>query len=336
MNTLPILVASGLVGWIVGFFIEKLMLPVLSRLYQRTSWQIDDIVIKSWQGIFQWICLAAAVFMAAEYFELSIANRVLFTDSAAAILVMLFAWGIARTTAGILSYLVLKARGGGKTSSMISAIAYIVVFIVGILVALQTIGIAIAPIVATLGVGGLAIALAIRPALEDVFAGLQILLSNTVKPGDFIEIGGEHRGHVVDIGWRTTILDSFGNSQKIIPNSQLVKSIVINYDRPSAPYSVRLLVGVSYDSDLSKVEKIAINEANKVIKQSDVAIQDFEPIVRFKKFDDSSITMQLIIKAQSFTDQYRLEHDLLKAIHVRFKKEKINIPFPITQVQLKK
>lgn len=336
LQSITLLIIGGFVGWVVGVVLERAVLPVIAQLFKKTSWRIDDMIIRAWQGVISWICLVAGLYFTSQLLTLSLSENILFDQSITFGLVMLFTWGVARMIASILSYSVERARGVGGTSSMISAITYLFVFAVGTLVGLQTIGIAIGPIIATLGIGGLAVALAIRPVLEDIFAGIQILLSNTVKPGDYIEINEEHKGYVVEIDWRTTTLDSFGNSQKIIPNSVLVKSIVINYDRPLAPYAVKMMVGVSYDSDLEKVEKVAIDEAKKVVKKSEVAVKDYEPVVRFKRFDDSSIAVQIIIKSQNYTDQYLLEHELIKAIFARFKKEKITIPFPIREVKLQK
>ncbi len=336
LNSLLILVLGGIAGWTVGYVIERFVLGYLSKLGQLKTWQLNTILTAAWQGVLSWIGLATGVYFAAKYIELLAESKVFLGSMLTVVLVLLFTWGIARMIAGLVSHWMVKAKGGAQASSTIKVTTHIVVFTVGILVALQTVGVAITPIITALGVGGLAVALAIRPVLEDIFAGLQLLFSNTIKPGDFIEISEEYKGRVIDISWRTTTLDSFGNNQKIIPNSKLVKSTVINYDRPDKPCSVRLTLTIAYSSDLDKVERVVISEATKVIQQNEVAYQDFEPLVRFKNFADYGIEMQVIVKAKEYSDQYLLSHELYKALHKRLKKEKIKIPYPITEVQLKK
>lgn len=336
INTFLILAFGAIAGYILGYTFERFVLGYFSQLGQLKAWHIQTIITSAWQGILPWIGLATGIYLAAEYIEFSAHVSAIFGKLITMIWVLLLTWGMARMAAGLIADWMMKARGGTKTSSTIIVTTQILVFTVGILVALQTVGVAITPIITALGVGGLAVALAVRPVLEDIFAGLQLLLSNTVKPGDFIEISEQYQGRVIDISWRTTTLDSFGNNQQIIPNSYLVKSVVINYDRPVKNTSVRCMFSIAYQSNLDKVERIIIDEATKVVKQSRVAVQDYEPLVRFKNFADYGIEVQLIAKAKEYSDQFLLSHELYKALHKRFKKEKIEIPYPITEVKLKR
>jgi small-conductance mechanosensitive channel len=117
------------------------------------------------------------------------------------------------------------------SASLISSLVGITIGGVGVLVALDSLGISVTPILTALGVGGLAVALALRGTLANVFAGLEILASREVRPGDFIRFdGGE--GYVADITWRSTAVVDVAGGRVIVPNEKLVGAVVANATRP--------------------------------------------------------------------------------------------------------
>ena len=124
------------------------------------------------------------------------------------------------------------------------------------------------------------------------------------------------------------------NNMLIIPNKQLVSSRVINYYYPSKEVALVIPVGVHYNSDLAKVERVTVEVAEKLQKQVTGAVQDFKPFVRFHAFNNSSIDFSIILRAQEFTDTFLMKHEFLKALHARYAQEGIVIPFPITAINL--
>ncbi len=127
---------------------------------------------------------------------------------------------------------------------------------IGFLVVLQTLGVSIAPLLTALGVGGLAVALALQDTLANLFAGVHILASKTVQPGDYIRLSSGEEGYVVDINWRQTTVRQLSNNLVVIPNGQLAKTNMTNYTRPEQQLTILVQVGVSYDSDLDQVERV--------------------------------------------------------------------------------
>ncbi|HDL60112.1 MAG TPA: mechanosensitive ion channel family protein, partial [candidate division WOR-3 bacterium] len=222
------------------------------------------------------------------------------------------------------------------STSIFRNITRLVILIIGFLIILQTIGISISPLLTALGVGGLAVALALQDTLSNLFAGIHILVSKQVRPGDFIKLETGEEGYVVDISWRNTTIRMLPNNLVVIPNSKLASSIVTNYYMPEKMLSVLVSVGVSYDSDLEKVEKIVIEVAKEVMQTVPGGVPEFEPFVRYSSFGDFSINFSVIMRAKEYTDQFLIRHEFIKRLHKRFKKEGIEIPFPITTVYLKK
>ena len=242
---------------------------------------------------------------------------------------------VSRAIVGIIGVYAKKTEAVLPSASIFSNIARAVVFIVGILVILQFLGISIAPILTALGVGGLAVALALQDTLSNLFAGLQIIVSRQIRKGDYVEIDGSQSGYVMDISWRNTIIRGSGNNHIIIPNSRLANSVVVNYHLVEKDISVVVPVGVAYDSDLDLVERVSLEVALDVQNDLPEAKEGFRPIVSFAGFKDSEIAFNIIMRAREYAGQYAIRHELVKRLHRRYAEEGIEIPFPVRTVQMK-
>jgi small-conductance mechanosensitive channel len=227
-----------------------------------------------------------------------------------------------------------SVKGLVPSSSIFSNITRIIVMLLGILVALQSLGISITPIITALGVGGLAVALALQDTLSNLFSGIQIIASNQIKPNDFIKLASGEEGYVTDISWRNTVIKALPNHIIVVPNSKLAGMTVINYTLPDKEIAVLVPIGVHYKSDLEHVERVTIQTAREVMQANTVAAPNFDPFIRFNSFGDSSINFTVILRVNEFVDQHILRHEFIKAIHEAFKRENIQIPFPIRTVHL--
>ena len=208
------------------------------------------------------------------------------------------------------------------STTLFSNLTRILIITVGLLVIFQTLGISVTPVLTALGVGGLAIALALKDTLSDLFAGLHILLSRKVIPGDLVELDTLHKGTVKNITWRNTIIQDRRNNTVVIPNSRLSTAIMTNYDVPVKLLVARIACGVSYDSDLDHVERVVLEGADK----------NFEPSIIFINFGESSIDFRVSIGSNDYSGQWAVTHQFIKQLHKRFKEEGIEIPFPIRTV----
>jgi len=139
----------------------------------------------------------------------------------------------------------------------------------------------------------------------------------------------------VDITWRNTVIRQLPNNLIIIPNRKLSEAIVTNFNMPEKELAVLIQVGVSYDSDLEKVEKVTIEVAKEVMKEVQGGVPKFEPFIRYHTFDDFSINFTVILRAKEFVDQYLIKHEFVKRLKKRYDEEGIVIPFPIRTVYLK-
>ena len=222
-----------------------------------------------------------------------------------------------------------KARFDEGLIRFIRRILYIIVLTIGILIILDYLSIEISPIIAGLGIGGLAVALALQPTLGNFFASTQIISDRVVRVGDYIELEDPNiRGYVADVGWRSTRIRTPFNNMIIIPNSRLAESIITNYFGPTMDMVVQVNCGVSYNADLQKVEKISLEVAQEITEEMEETVKDFEPLFRFEEFGDSNINFWIWVSAKDRMAMFKVKSELIKRLKARLDKEGIMINYP--------
>jgi small-conductance mechanosensitive channel len=206
------------------------------------------------------------------------------------------------------------------------------VVIVGGLVLLSSLGIAITPLLTALGVGGVAVALALQDTLSNLFAGVQLLADKPIRIGDFVKLSLENiEGYVVDVGWRSTRIRMLSNNVVIVPNKRVTESVITNYDLGETRTAVSIRVRVAYDADPDHVERVIVDEATRAVGEVAGLLGDPPPSARLiPGFGDYSLEFTLVCQAQSFVDQYLVQHEIRKRLLRRLRAEGIRIPFPTT------
>ncbi len=222
-----------------------------------------------------------------------------------------------------------------KLSPIIRRLGNTVLLAVGVLLILDSLGIQVGPLIAALGIGGLAVALAFQPTLTNFFAGTYLLADGSIKQGDFIQMDSGTQGYVLDVGWRTTRIKTLQNNLVIIPNSKLADAVVTNFHQPDASVGFFVDCGVGYNSDLYKVEKVALEVAGKVMLDTPAGVKDFTPAFRYTKFGNSNIEFVVALRAVSVTDQYVLRHAFIQQLTHRFRAEGIEIAYPTHNVYMR-
>jgi small-conductance mechanosensitive channel len=322
-------------GFIAGIVFEKIILAKLRKLAQKSKWRGDEIIIDSLRGMVLVWLLIAGIYGALLNVPI---HPTLLTHLKKALLVIVILAGtmaMGKLTAGFVSLYVQREDVQLPSTSIFRNLTKLVVFVVGVLIILQSLGISITPILTALGVGGLAAALALQPTLANLFSGLQIIAAKQLHPGDYIKLDSGEEGYVTDVTWRNTTIRALPNNMIIVPNSKLASAIITNYYQPQQELAVLVEVGVSYDSDLKRVELITVEVAKEVMKKVEGGIPEFEPFIRYHTFNNSSIDFTVILRAREYTDKYLIKHEFIKRLHKRYDKEGIVIPFPIRTVYVK-
>ena len=201
------------------------------------------------------------------------------------------------------------------------------VLIVGLLVLLSSLGIQITPILTALGVGGLAVALALQDTLKNVFAGMHLIADQPIRVGDYVKLSEGVEGYVVDVGWRSTRLRMLQNTVVIVPNDRVAQSIITNYDMPESRMALPMRVSVGYESDPDHVERVLLDVATSALGTIPGLLDDPKPSVRFNPgFGESSLDFTLVCHIASFVDQFEVQHQLRKRVVARLRAERIEFP----------
>jgi small-conductance mechanosensitive channel len=321
-------------GLFLGIIFEKIVLKKLRKIALKTKWVGDEIIIKSLHGTTTLFFVLAGIYGAIFNLPLS-ANLSNFLQKVLLVVIIFSATLVlAKIAVGFVNLYAVKAKEILPSTTIFANLTRLLVFLIGILVILQSLGISITPILTALGVGGLAVALALQDTLTNLFSGLHIIVSRQIRPGDYVKLDTGEEGYVTDISWRNAIIRELPNNRIIIPNSKLASAIVRNYYLPEKEMAVLVQVGVSYDSNLEKVEKVTIEVAKEVMKEVPGGVPEFEPFIRYHTFADFSINFTVILRAKEFVDQYLIKHEFVKRLHKQYNKEGIVIPFPIRTVYL--
>jgi len=197
---------------------------------------------------------------------------------------------------------------------LIFALVRSIIITLGFITLLSSLGIPVVHFITTLGVGALAVSLALQGTLSNFFSGLNILLSKQIKIGDFVRLESGEEGFVQDITWMNTVIRRLDNNTLVIPNSKLVNSILLNYKS----LLITVSITVSYNSDLEKVEKETLKVAKEVQRSVKGADQNFEPSVRYQSFGDLGVTFNVMLKVVDPIYQSVLKHELIKRIKQAF------------------
>ena len=319
-----------------GWFIRRIVFRMLERWAMRSETDLDDHAVKVLRGPFLVWMLMLGLHLATQVSSLPPRPMVVISK----ILVVL--WIISATTvAARLAALFVRHYGRGLSTALpvttlTQNIASLAVVATGSLVLLNSLGVSITPILTALGVGGLAVALALQDTLANLFAGFYISLAGQVRPGDYVKLDSGQEGYVTDISWRSTALKALPNNLIVVPNAKLAQAILTNYHLPEKRMSLLLPVSVSYECDPDVVESILVEEARSGAKEIPGLLADPEPFVRFiPGFGNSSLDFTLICQVAEFVDQYLVQHQLRKRIFKRFRAEGIEIPFPIRTLYIK-
>ncbi|MEU0343676.1 mechanosensitive ion channel family protein [Streptomyces bobili] len=329
-----VLAGIALATGLLVAFLSRTLLRWLGKHAKRTKWSGDDVVVDALRTVVPWAALVAGGAAAAAVLPLTKPVQHTVNQSLTVLLIFAVTVSAARVIAGLVQSVTHSRSGVAGSATIFVNITRVLVLALGFLVALQSLGVSIAPMLTALGVGGLAVALALQDTLANLFAGVHILASKTVQRGDYIRLSSGEEGYVEDINWRQTTVRNLSNNLVVIPNGQLAKSNMTNFMRPEQQLTILVQAGVAYDSDLEHVERVTCEVVTEVMTDITGAVPDHEPLVRFHTFGDSRIGFTVILGVGEFSDQFRIKHEFIKRLHRRYQDEGIRIPAPARTVAL--
>ena len=323
-----ILAASLTVGIMLNKLINRRIENHLN--IDENSWFY--IFINALRGVPVSLCLVVGLYWIVNTINIIEPLTRLFSYILFTVIILSITRVAARTINGFISLHIESSQQKLPKTTLLNTILNVVIYAMGVLVVLQYYGISIAPILTAMGVGGMAVALALQETLANIFSGLHLILSKQLRLDDYIKLSTGEEGRVTDITWRfTTIVPAGGGNMIVIPNQKIASSNITNYSMPRKDIVISIPVGVAYDSDLDKVERVTLDVAKEVMAQIDKDVK-MEPAVRFHTFGESSIDFNVVLHSSYFEQQFLLKHEFIKALTRRYREEGIEIPYPTRTV----
>jgi len=332
------------ISFCIGVALNSFLQSKMERRVKASDSEIMEIFFRAMKGVPIYLCIVIGLYWSVTTSNMPAGLEKIFSYVLFAMIVFSITRVCERTLSGFIR---LKFSGSSDMtqSTLLDTIFRVAIYASGALIILDYFNISIAPIMAAMGVGGMAVAFGVRETLENIFSGLQLIISKQMRVNDYIKLSTGDEGRVTDINWRfITVMPPNEGSVVVIPNKVIASSVTQNFSQPRDDIIVVVPIGVSYDSDLEQVERVTVEVARELQIKIDGYEPHFDsegidrnklaPVVRYQAFNDSSIDFNAVLHVQTFTNQYVLKHEFIKAITKRYREEGINIPFPIRTLDL--
>jgi small-conductance mechanosensitive channel len=230
-----------------------------------------------------------------------------------------------------------RIMGAHSVTSITRKLAQIAVLLMGMAWLLRVFNFSLTPVLTTLGVGGLAVALGLQDTLSNLFAGFYVSISGLLRIGDYIKLNTGEEGYITDINWRATTMRGSTNNMVIIPNNKLGQAIYTNYNLPDQRIRMSVSFSVGYDSDIDRVQGILLAETLAAVGKVPGMLGEPEPYVLFNPGPgQSALVFQVNFSVDGFGIQNVTQSELRKRLFKRLKSEGITMPFPTQTIILEK
>jgi small-conductance mechanosensitive channel len=226
--------------------------------------------------------------------------------------------------------------GALPVTTLTQNLAQISVVILGVLILLNHFSVSITPILTALGVGGLAVALALQDTLSNLFGGFYVAVAGQVRLGDYVKLNTGEEGYVTDIGWRCTTFRALAHNLIIVPNAKLAQAIVTNYYLPDKRISANFSVTVGYDADPDAVAAVLAEVLQQAAGEVPGMLAEPAPAVAFDPgFGEVGMGFTATFHVAEFANQFPVRNELRKRVLRRLRAEGIGIPYPSRTVYLR-
>jgi small-conductance mechanosensitive channel len=326
LNTLltPALVSA--VAIIIMFILRGVSTSLLRKWMKRTGTKLHDLVVGTLKVPSMYWCVAIGLYIGIEISELP--RKYMFYVDKTIFIILIFSITlvVANLFVRIFENYIQRSNITVPATGIVFGVFKGTIIVAGMLIIFNVLGISITPLITALGVGGLAVALALKDTLSNLFAGLHMIASKEVRPGDYVKLDSGAEGTIKDITWRSTSISSPAQNIIIVPNAKVAEATITNFAVPNSEILFSLQVNAAYGGDLNKIEKVTLEVAKKIMNEIPEGVPGYEPTVRFNTFGDTGILFSVSLKAREWSAHYFVKHEFIKALHKRYAEESISFP----------
>ncbi|MGD1073580.1 MAG: mechanosensitive ion channel family protein [Bryobacteraceae bacterium] len=333
-----ILIPLGiLVGTILaGLMVRRLLFRVVRNWAASADSQLDVVVTQTLRGPIVLWSIILGLHLATQNSRIPPRYLHYLPVILSALGVLAVTIAASRLAGNAVRFYGAHVKGVQSVTTLTRKMAQIVVLTIGLVWLLKVVfDISLTPILTTLGVGGLAVALALQDSLSNLFAGFYVSISGLVRMGDYIKLNTGEEGYVQDISWRCTTMRTIADNLVVVPNNKLGQAIITNYYLPEPRMGMSISLSVGYDSDIDRVEKILLEETMAAAESISGLLTDPAANIRFNPGPgDWAMVFQVNFNIGQFADQYLVQSELRKRLYKRLVREGISMPFPTHTVLL--
>jgi len=339
VDILQILIGVGifLIFLIFRGIISKIIIKRLESIAKKTTNKLDDTFVKAMEGPARFLPIVLGFFIASYYMTFSEDGRAI-VDTINRTLITIFIFWVIHQVIEPISY-ILSGLDKVLTRELIGWIIKslkILIFILGLAAVLELWGIKIGPIIAGLGLFGVAVALGAQDLFKNLISGILVLVEKRFKIGDWILVENIIEGIVEKIGFRSTVIRKFDKSIAIIPNFQFAENAVINISQ-TTNWIISWTINLQYDSTIDQLKTIR-NEIENYIKKHEDYKPDLGYAVRVDQFSESSIDMYIrcFTKTDDWDEWLAVKERLAIQIKQIVEKNKASFAFPSQSIYIEK
>ena len=339
VDILEILIGLGIFFIFLIFrgIISKVVIKRLKDIAKRTTNKLDDSFVAAMEGPARFLPIVIGFFIASYYMSFSEDSRAIVDTINRTLITILIFWVMHQVIEPI-SY-ILSGLNKILTKELIGWITKslkILIFILGLAAVLELWGIKIGPIIAGLGLFGIAVALGAQDLFKNLISGILVLVEKSFKIGDWILVENIIEGIVEKIGFRSTIIRKFDKSIAIIPNFQFAENAVINISQ-TTNWKISWVINLQYNTTVEQLKTIR-NEIEDYIKKNEDYKQELGYAVRVDKFANSSIDMYIrcFTKTDDWNEWLVVKERLVISIKQIVEKNKASFAFPSQSIYVEK
>lgn len=331
--SLAVFLAFALAGKVLTVIAER----YFKKWASKTKTDLDDILVSKIKAPFSYIVWLFGIKVALRPLNLNyeIAEQIVSS-------IVLF---VVTYTVMVFVDIIVKAfveKLASKTEStlddalmpLVAKTLNVIIILFGFMWVLKVWHVDIAPMLASLGIAGLAIGLAIKDSLANIFGGISLIMDRTIKVGDKIKLESGQAGFIVDMGLRSTKMRTFDNELLTIPNGILANSLLQNFGQPDPSERIVINFGVNYTSDVEKVRKVVHDAVMSI--EGILTDEGKQPQVLFVEMGDSSLNFSVRFWVDDYLQAWNRKLEATDKIFAALNKAKIDIPFPTQTIHLKK
>jgi small-conductance mechanosensitive channel len=320
---------------LAGLLVRSLLFRLVRGWALRTDSKLDLLIVESLRGPIVIWSIILGLHLATQNSEIPRAYLTYIPRTLAVLWILSLTMAMSRLAGSAVIFYGRHMTGTQAVTSLTQKLAELAVVVLGFGSLLRIFNVSLTPILTTLGVGGLAVALALQDTLSNLFAGFYVSISGLVHIGDYIKLNTGEEGYIADINWRCTTLRGSSNNLVVVPNSKLGQAIYTNYNMPDRRMGMSVSFSVGYDSDVDRVQRILLEETIAASGVVQGLVAEPAPSVLFNPGPgDSALVFQVNYSVSEFGSQYLAQSELRKRIFKRLKQENITMPYPTRTIVL--